>query len=112
MLEALWSIGFVTGQETFGAGVVIFETGRVFGGDTSFYWVGNYRVKDSTITGEVEVCRHTQGLPFIFPGLDGGRIQFTGQIASPTMVLTGNLTGYPNQQIAVQFTRLADLPNP
>jgi hypothetical protein len=44
MLEALWSVGFITGQGLHGAGVVIFETGRVFGGDSYFYWVGSYRV--------------------------------------------------------------------
>jgi hypothetical protein len=112
MLEALWSVGFVAGQGLFGAGVVIFETNRVFGGDTYFYWVGNYSVKDGMITGEVDVRRHMEGVPFIFPGLDGGRVKFTGSIASPTMLLTGNLVSNPTQQIAVQFTRLAELPNP
>jgi hypothetical protein len=112
MLEALWSMSFMTGDGTQGAGVIIFETGRVFGGDSGFYIVGNYRVKDGTITGEVEVQRHTPGVPLIFPGLDGGRMQFTGPIATPTMILTGNLVQYPTQRIAVQFTRLAELPNP
>jgi T3SS negative regulator,GrlR len=112
MLEALWSIGFITGQGSVGAGVVIFETGRVFGGDSSFYWVGTYHVKDGTLTGEVDVHRHMEGLPFIFPEIDGGRIRFTGQIASPTMRLTGSLVNDPAHQIAVQFTRLAELPNP
>jgi T3SS negative regulator,GrlR len=112
MLEALWSVGFITGQGLHGAGVVIFETGRVFGGDSYFYWVGSYSVGDGTITGEVDVRRHMEGLPFIFPGLEGGRVRFTGPINSPTMLLTGSLVNNPTQQIAVQFTRLAELPNP
>jgi hypothetical protein len=101
MLEALWSVGFVTGQGLYGAGVVIFETGRVFGGDASFYWVGSYSVRGGAITGEVDVRCHREGLPFIFPGLDGGRVRFTGSIASPTMLLTGSLVNNPTQQIVV-----------
>jgi hypothetical protein len=112
MLEALWSVGFITVQGLYGARVVIFETGRVFGGDSYFYWVGSYRVKDGTITGEVDVSRHMEGVPFIFPGLDGGRVRFSGPITSPTMRLTGSLASDPTQQIVVQFNRLAELPNP
>jgi hypothetical protein len=111
MLEALWAIQFVSGDGSFGGGVVIFETSRVFGGDACFFWVGSYSVKDGVLTGEADVRRHSQGAPFIFPGLDGGRVRFTGQIA-PTMRLTGALVNDPTRQITVQFTRLADLPNP
>lgn len=36
MIEALWSVEFVAANGNYGGGVVIFESGRIFGGDSSF----------------------------------------------------------------------------
>jgi hypothetical protein len=118
-LEALWAVTFGTGQhsslgamENIGWGVIVFETNRIFGGDTCFYYVGHfdYNLRDQTIAGEVEVIRHAVGLPFIFPGHDGGRIQLSGRVAEPEMTLTGHLVHDPQQRIAVHCRHLHDLP--
>jgi glyoxylase-like metal-dependent hydrolase (beta-lactamase superfamily II) len=110
-LEALWAITFGTGQET-GSGVIVFETGRIFGGDTSFYYIGQYAYnpRDQTISGDVEVVRHGLLQPFIFPGHDGGRVRLSGQVAEPEMILTGHLVQDPQQRIAVHCRHLHDLP--
>jgi hypothetical protein len=63
------------------------------------------------ITGEVDICRHMQGVLFIIPGLDGSSRLYPGHIASPTMALTGNITANPTQQIAVPFPQQAALPH-
>jgi T3SS negative regulator,GrlR len=110
-LEALWAITFGTGEDT-GSGVIVFETGRIFGGDTSFYYLGrySYNPRDQTLSGEVEVVRHSAFQHFIFPGFDGGRVQLRGQVAEPEMILTGHLTQDPQQRIAVHCRHLANLP--
>jgi T3SS negative regulator,GrlR len=110
-LEALWAVTFGTRQDL-GAGVIVFETGRVFGGDTSFYYIGHYTYhpRDQTISGEAEVIRHSSFQPFIFPGLDGGRVQFSGRVAEPEMILAGSLVQAPEQRIAVHCRHLHDLP--
>ena len=35
MLEALWSVEFVSNVNDSGAGVVVLETGRILGGDSA-----------------------------------------------------------------------------
>jgi hypothetical protein len=110
-LEALWAITFGTTQDS-GSGVVVFETGRVFGGDTAFYYVGHYTYTphNQIVSGEVEVTRHAPGLPFIIPGHEGGHYQFTGRVVQPTMTLTGHLVEDPQQRIVVHCRHLHDLP--
>jgi hypothetical protein len=110
-LEALWAITFGTGQDE-GAGVIVFETGRLFGGDTSFYYVGRYEynTRDQTITGEVEVVRHVNFQRFIFPDRDGGHIRVSGRFSEPNMTLTGHLVEDPRQRIEVHCRHLVDLP--
>jgi T3SS negative regulator,GrlR len=110
-LEALWAVTFGTGQES-GSGVIVFETNRLFGGDTSFYYVGHYdhNRRDQTISGEVEVTRHGSLQRFLFPGWDGGRVRLSGQLSEPEMILTGHLVEDPQQRIAVHCRHLHDLP--
>ena len=110
-LEALWAITFGT-EQSVGAGVIVFETERIFGGDTCFYYVGHYTYdpRAQTITGEVEVTRHTPGFPFVFPSQEGGRVRLRGQLSEPIMSLTGYLVQDPHQTIEVHCRHLADLP--
>jgi len=43
-LEALWSVEFVApGQNNINAGVVIFESSKLFGGDSWYYYTGSYK---------------------------------------------------------------------
>jgi hypothetical protein len=110
-LEALWAVRFGTLQNV-GTGVIVFETGRIFGGDASFYHVGNftYNPRDQRISGEVEVVRHAMHAPFIFVGYDGGRVRLSGQFSEPEMILTGHLVQDPRQTIEVHCRHLVDLP--
>lgn len=56
MLEALWSVTFdVPTFDSYGAGVVVLENGTVRGGDSNYYYVCNYRVKDEIITTDVSI---------------------------------------------------------
>jgi hypothetical protein len=41
--EALWTMEFITEEGT-GAGVVIFETGRLLGDDFSYYYLGRFEL--------------------------------------------------------------------
>lgn len=42
MLEALLSVEFVSNVQGSGAGVVVIETGRILGVDSSYLYVGKY----------------------------------------------------------------------
>jgi hypothetical protein len=110
-LEALWTVRFGSGVRG-GAGVIVFETGRILGGDSCFYYTGrySYNPRDQTLSGEIKVIRHAPGLELIFPGFDRGTVRFSGPVAEPTMVLTGHLVEDVTQTIEVRCQHLEDLP--
>ena len=110
MLEALWSVEFISNLGIFGAGVVVFETGRIFGGDSAYYYLGSCHVKNDTVVAEIEVNHYT-GQPFsIFGHLDKFNLKLTGKIQEPTMELQGYLVENPSMVISVRLTKRADLP--
>jgi hypothetical protein len=113
-IEALWYVNFGSNQEAFGAGVAVFETGRIFGGDSSFYYKGNYEIKNSTITAEVFVKKHSEGLDSIFENLSEFNIVLEGPLEGSLngnkFILAGYLKEDPAQKLASSFVRLDDLP--
>jgi hypothetical protein len=61
MLEALWSVSFQSNAQLGpmgGTGVVVFETGRVFGGDSTMIYTGKFRVVNDVI--EADIPKRTE----------------------------------------------------
>jgi len=54
-LEALWSVVFLTpNSQRLNAGVVVFETNRIFGGDSWFYYTGTYKGENGKLVARVK----------------------------------------------------------
>lgn len=108
MLEALWSVTFVVPNGDYGAGVVVLENGTVRGGDSSYYYVGNFRVKDDVLIAEVTINHY-----FGAPNNVFGNIQKTHVILSGTPSYDGfELTGKSTDlqiPISVRFKRIAEI---
>ena len=86
MIEGLWSISFSAvdqPQDDVGAGVVVFETLRVFGGDSIYFYTGNYSItSENQIKANVSV-NHYFGPPLsIFGPLETFTIILSGAIAA------------------------------
>jgi len=110
MLEALWSVEFVSNLQSFGAGVAVFETGRVFGGDSQYYYLGTFRVANGVAQANIKV-NHCFGLPSsIFGPMKKFNLKLTGQPNTPVMELRGHLVEDPKLQIYIRLTKRADLP--
>ncbi|MCL4503957.1 MAG: hypothetical protein M1438_19195 [Deltaproteobacteria bacterium] len=91
MLEALWSAEFVSNLQSFGAGVVIFETNRIFGGDSAYYYLGSCNVENQILNADIEVI-HYAGQPFsIFGPLKKFHLKLSGKVQDNFMELQGYL---------------------
>lgn len=110
MIEALWTVEFISTKGNFGAGVVVFETNRVFGGDVSYYYLGSYKVKNDEITAKIKVTHYFGPPSSIFGELKEFTIHLSGKIDSPVMTARGYLEEKPELKIAARCTRRADLP--
>jgi T3SS negative regulator,GrlR len=109
MLEAHWTVEFRSPFD-FGAGTVVFENGRLFGGDGQFSYEGNYRVDNGDIHSDVNI-EHFSGQPNSVFGLkEKFQIKVSGKVQAPVMELTGHLVEPPFTPISIKCTKKTDLP--
>ena len=66
-IEALWSVEFAS-TAGLGRGVVVFESGRLFGGDPDYIYTGQYDLKSGGdgFIGEVEVTNYSGSMTSVF----------------------------------------------
>jgi T3SS negative regulator,GrlR len=113
-VEALWTVNFATAGGA-GNGIVVFETGRIFGGDANYYWVGEYDLQNGRITANLNVSNYS-GLPYsVFGQLMNFRLSLNADLPATTargvtMEARGHMEGNPNQVILMMLTYRSPLP--
>ena len=112
MIEAMWAVNFATTAGAFGNGVVVFETGKIFGGDSMYYYTGNYTVSGHAINANVKVKHYAGPKQNIMGmGIDELNLKTSGQIQNTTSASAqGTDPRFPGQPISMTFRKLADLP--
>ena len=112
MLEALWSVEFGSNQGILGAGVAVFETGRVLGGDSAFMYVGSYEVDRGTVTSNIRVSKYNNlsGMQSVFGPLNEFNLKLTGQANPKLMALSGHVVENPELKITINAVRREELP--
>ena len=56
-VEGMWTVWF-EGVAGLGCGIVVLETQKVFGGDSSWYYRGSYTIDGGQFSAEVEVTHY------------------------------------------------------
>ena len=110
MLEALWTVEFVSSAEIVGTGVVVLETDRIFGGDASYYYLGSYKVDGRFLTAELEVTHFAGPSLSVFGPAERFNLRLSGAIESPEMELRGSVVENADRRIVMRLHRRAELP--
>jgi len=112
MLEALWSVEFGSNVGGFGAGVAVFETGRVLGGDSAFMYVGSYRTENGVVYSDIRITKYNNlsDMQSIFGPLTSFSLKVSGKADAKEMVLTGSVVEHPQLQITIKAVRCVELP--
>lgn len=110
MLEALWSVEFVSNVQSFGAGVAVLETGRVLGGDAQYFYVGTYQVENAIANAEVKVTHYAGQPNSIFGQAKQFTLKLSGKPGSAYFELYGHVVENSALLIGMRLTRRADLP--
>lgn len=120
-LEALWSLCFECDAEAEvevekygivqGNGIVIFEAGRIFGGDNAMIYTGDYRIREDVVRARVHVERYAS-LPGIVPAFKFNELtlRVDGQYDEKRMTLRGLVAEDPRGAILMKLVRRAELP--
>lgn len=116
-IEGLWSLQVQTpaGAGFRPGGVVVFETGRVFGGDSGFIWTGTFEVnRNHQIEARVRVKQYnfTGGMTSVFGvGMTDYELDLLSDpLNGKNVRAIGRLTQNPSIGIVIDFTKQAELP--
>ena len=112
-LEALYVAEFgdvvATGRRNGGV-VVVLETGRIFGGDSGYYYVGQIKVTGTALSAEVEVVKHDPSWRDVFGDTaQRFRINISATISGGTITGTMERLDKPGHKLPIRLTRAAAL---
>jgi len=112
MLEALYGIEFISNNNNGGYGVVVLETERIFGGDSSFVFIGSYQTQNGELTANVKCTNDRKILQSIFGDIDEFNLKLTGKPDGnyQEFILHGYVVENPNMEISIKLKRRAELP--
>jgi len=110
MLEALWSVEFVSNVQGAGAGVAVLETGRVLGGDNQYTYVGSYRTENHVVHADVKVTHYTGSTNSVFGPAKEFTLRVSGKPAREQFTLNGYVVENPSLKLGIRLTRRAELP--
>jgi T3SS negative regulator,GrlR len=110
MVEGFYIVQY-EGMAGNGGGVAVFVKGRIFGGDTGYTYVGDYKVSDTVVSAHVSVKNFLAGVPSVLGIAGDFELDIVGSIEGPVIKATGRL---PKEKhavgIALKLTKRADLP--
>ena len=127
-IEGLWTVKFESninvaadlfGERSKGGGVVIFETERVFGGDSQYFYVGKYWVRRNKFFGDIEITKFEPSGSDIFGlnvlGIDRFGLELSGGMPEGTEIGTtckanGKVKNFTDFQITIFLEKRAELP--
>jgi len=105
--EALWSLDFMDNRDHSGGGITVLYRNRVFGGNASFTYIGEYKLKDDNILFTVDIMRFNDYLPGVYK--DEFRFIAQGKYHDLEFIVTGSPEGDENIILAVQLTRQGEI---
>ncbi|HXQ52562.1 MAG TPA: GrlR family regulatory protein [Stellaceae bacterium] len=109
-IDALWTIQFDVAGEWRTGGIVIFDGGRVFGGDSHYYYVGRYRERGTAIEGEARIVHYSGPLATGFGSSPDFTVLLEGRHNGE--VITGHIhkPGSETAKLAIRCVRREAIP--
>lgn len=108
-VDGFWTLRF-EGPQVAGTGVVMMKANKVYGGETGFYYIGNYEVDGNVFKARIAVRNFDPAIPSGF-GIPGDyEMDVSGLVKDDTtMQGTAMITGHPQCNIGIRLTKRANL---
>ena len=94
-MQGFWTVQF-SGVQGFGAGVLMFVNGQVFGGDSGMLYTGTYSQQGNTVTAHIHIERFaaTPSMQSVM-GPNTFDLDVTGTVLGDTATVAGVIPGTP-----------------
>jgi hypothetical protein len=106
-MNGLWTAEFGSNNGMFGSGVVILYEGRIMGGDSTHYYIGEYNLKDGTFNATLRIIPFIPGAQSVFGTI--GLELIVDLVGSPTadgqITAQGHPRGLPQLRLGIKLTK-------
>lgn len=108
MKDGLYKVFFQT-PLGIGAGVVFAKDGRMWGGDSSIYYVGTFSEENGELTATVDIDEHTKvpGMASVF-GVANATIVLSGTVNGGIITAKGTSPQAPGISFSATLTHISD----
>jgi len=107
-IEGLWILRFTTDQLT-GSGVIVFANGKLFGGETGFYYLGSYEAEGTVVKARVGVRHFDPSVPSGFPITGDYELDVSAILKGDEIAGTAVVTGHPQYSLGIRMAKKANL---
>ena len=100
-MEGLWTVEFGSSAGIAGAGVAVFRDGKIMGGDSGYYYVGEYQLDGNRIVGSLNVTPFLPNYRSVFGTVGRAfRLKLDGSLSGAT---SATLQGFPEDMPNMKF---------
>ncbi len=110
-LNALWAVNFFippSGTAVFGSGVVVLNNGTLRGGDSTYYYTGNYEVNQGVFTAQVKIIHYSGPYNNLVGSVSETEVVLKGASDQHEFEISGQYVN-PQQSVTAKLERLAEL---
>jgi hypothetical protein len=112
-VEACWTVRFGdphASDHELNGGILVLETGRIFGGDSGYAYLGTYEIGGATIEGKARIIQHDPDVQSMYGAFEQSFEASFQIVREGSDVMRGKFcrAGYPDAVLILR--RLADLP--
>jgi hypothetical protein len=101
VMDGLWTAEFGTSAGMFGGGVVVFQNGRVLGGDGTYYYVGDYKLTGNEFQATIKSSPFIKGAASVFKTVGHDlTLEITGSLVDEDHAIG---QGCPREMGALRF---------
>jgi hypothetical protein len=106
-MDGLWTAEFGSSTGMFGGGVVVFQNGRLLGGDGTYYYTGHFALTGDAFQATLTVSPFIEGAESVFKTV--GQVltlELTGsRTQEGRVVAQGHPRGMPDLNFGVKLTK-------
>lgn len=107
MIDGLWTAEFGSSTGVFGGGVVVFQNGRVLGGDAGYFYIGKYHLNQRVLHVTIEVQPFIVGYESVFSTVNQKfTLELDGSLQDDTHItVQGRMKEVPNLSFGAKLTK-------
>jgi hypothetical protein len=107
-VDGFWTVQF-TGAEVYGSGVAVLANGKLFGGESGFYYIGSYEADGKVLKARVMIRNFDPAVQSGFGIVGDYEMDVSAVLEGENMTGTAMITNQPQHSLGIRLTKKANL---